>query len=105
VEVAQREVLQFPNSVNFEDVEVGKSCTQVIRLLNHSSEPARFEVVADGLNVFEFKALKGEIRARFEGYLQITFKPTHPINYYRRVFILIENEVRRSRRRLLAHET
>lgn len=93
VEIVQREGLQFANCVNFEDVEVGKSCTQVVRLLNHSEQPVRFEVLADASNVFEFKAVRGQIRARFEGHLHITFKPTHPINYYRRVFVLIENEV------------
>ena len=77
------------DSVNFRDTEVGVTESRTIFLKNHSHVPTNFSVVGDPLGIFIFEPSSGVIPALLEVHFKITFTPSKPINYYRRVFVLI----------------
>ena len=80
-----------PDSLNFRDVVVGHSTSSALFLRNDSALPARFSVVVERSGVFSFDRTTGTIPAELETSLRVDFQPTHPINYYQRVFVLVEN--------------
>jgi hypothetical protein len=88
--------LAVEDSLNFNDVELGESSTRVMFFKNNSNMSTRFYFLADADGVFSFDRTHGLIPARMECFVQVTFKPKYPINYYRRMFVLIESEVNRT---------
>ncbi|CAN0346344.1 unnamed protein product [Ectocarpus sp. 6 AP-2014] len=87
-----------PDSVNFREVKVGVTTTRVINLYNESSTPCRYCFVIQGdSSIFHFSHTRGIIPSAGsehpgEAQVTLTFTPTKPINYYRRVFCLLENQ-------------
>lgn len=80
------------NSLNFSDVEVGKLATRVVILRNHSDVPASFHFVCPSEGVFAMDRVSGIIPPLLETGITFSFTPTHPANFYRRVFCLIHNQ-------------
>ncbi|CAM9235398.1 unnamed protein product, partial [Hapterophycus canaliculatus] len=87
-----------PDSVNFREVKVGVTTTRVINLYNQSSTPCRFCFAVQGeSSIFRFSHTRGSIPSAGsehpgEAQVTLTFTPTKPTNYYRRVFCLLENQ-------------
>ncbi|CAM9831384.1 unnamed protein product, partial [Ectocarpus sp. 12 AP-2014] len=88
-----------PDSVNFREVKVGVTTTRVINLYNESSTPCRycFVIQQGDSSIFHFSHTRGIIPSAGsehpgEAQVTLTFTPTKPINYYRRVFCLLENQ-------------
>ena len=80
------------DSINFRDTEIGKVETRILFLRNSSSRDAQFFLVADEEGTFKFHPRQGVIPAEFQFYpIKIWFIPKKPINYYRRIFILVAN--------------
>ncbi|CAM9110417.1 unnamed protein product [Laminaria digitata] len=84
--------------MNFREVEVGFSTSRVVYLYNQSSAPCRFcfDVQGDS-SVFRFSRTRGSIPSAGsehpgEAQVTLTFVPTKPTNYYRRIFCLLENQ-------------
>ena len=80
-----------PNSINFRDAHVGQTVSRVIFLRNDSDLPAAWCICAEQNGIFNFKETRGVIPPMFEASTMLSFTPQRPGNYYRRVFILIEN--------------
>lgn len=79
------------DSINFNDVELGSISTRLFFLKNYSNRNVTFHIIADQHGTFQFFPIKGEIHAEMEAPVRIQFLPTKPLNYYRRVFILISD--------------
>ena len=80
------------NSINFRDVEVGKIETRVLFLKNDTNKPVMFCVMAYEECTFRLYPKQGVIPALASTYpVKISFSPDSPINYYRRIFILISD--------------
>lgn len=80
-----------PNSLNFRDTEVGLKETRILFLKNLSTRPATFSIVTDPEGTFKIEPQQGTISGLLETYVKLTFSPTRPINYYKRIFVLINN--------------
>ncbi|CAM9105839.1 unnamed protein product, partial [Scytosiphon promiscuus] len=87
-----------PDSVNFREVKVGVTTTRVINLYNQASTPCRFCFIVQGeRSIFRFSRTRGSIPSAGsehpgEAQVTLTFTPTKPTNYYRRMFCLLENQ-------------
>jgi hypothetical protein len=77
------------NSINFGEVELGAISTRVFFLKNESTRDALFCMAADARGVFRVEPRQGVVPAGMETSVKMTFTPEHPINYYRRLFVLI----------------
>lgn len=77
------------NSLNFRDIEINQLVTRVFFLKNSSTLPATYSILADKDGIFKIHPRQGVIPAEMEVAVKLTFVPTKPINYYRRIFILI----------------
>ena len=77
------------NSINFRDVCVGGVETRLFFLKNHSNGKVPFSILIDDEAIFKMVPRQGVIPAQMEAPVKISFSPTCPINYYRRVFVLI----------------
>jgi hypothetical protein len=86
------------HSMNFGDVFAGQDCKKPLRISNGSTLPANFQILAEQAGVFEFQRVEGIIPEEMypgkAGYIDmiVTFKPTVPCNYYKRVYILLKNQ-------------
>ena len=86
------------HSMNFGDVFAGQECTKALRISNGSTLPANFQILAEQHGVFEFQRVEGIIPEEMypgkAGYIDmvVTFKPTVPCNYYKRVYVLLKNQ-------------
>lgn len=78
------------NSINFRDIEVGRTETRVLFLRNDSKKDSPFNILCGGDGIFKVSPKQGVIPAQFQQFpITLTFSPPRPINYYRRVFMLI----------------
>jgi len=90
----------LPDSISFNEVEVGRTASRVLFLKNPSELPVHFEFITQECHenpetngsVFEFDRTRGVIPAGFETNVNILFKPQFPANFYKRIFCLIENQ-------------
>ncbi|KAJ3349706.1 hypothetical protein HDU83_000324 [Entophlyctis luteolus] len=78
--------------VNFNDVVAGSSCTRPIYLQNDSQIAAYYQFLAEHHSTFFIDKPSGTINANSSIALTVKFSPTEPINYYRRVYCLVENQ-------------
>jgi hypothetical protein len=79
------------DSINFNDAEVGTVVTRIFFLKNFSGMSTYFSVQGDEEGVFQIYPNKGHIPAAVEVPVKLTFCPQLPINYYRRIFVLIND--------------
>lgn len=80
-------------SINFQDVEVGKHpATRVISLRNESPLEILYQFDAQERGVFRFDCVNGRIPPFLDRNVTITFSPTQAGNFYRRYFLLIQNQ-------------
>jgi hypothetical protein len=80
------------NSVNFRDIEIGKKESRLLFLKNDSNKESSFSIVADYAGVFQIEPQQGIIPALTQYCpIKIVFCPQEPINYYRRMFVLISD--------------
>lgn len=77
------------NSINFRDVCVGSLETRLFYLKNHSNTKVAYSILIDDEATFKMTPRQGVISALMEAPVKISFSPTCPINYCRRVFILV----------------
>eukprot|EP00826_Nyctotherus_ovalis_P020736 TRINITY_DN1654_c0_g6_i1.p1 TRINITY_DN1654_c0_g6~~TRINITY_DN1654_c0_g6_i1.p1 ORF type:complete len:373 (-),score=55.73 TRINITY_DN1654_c0_g6_i1:654-1772(-) len=80
-------------SVQFGEVTLGKSNSRVIYVQNNSSQRAVFQFVNDKKNVFAFSKREGVVEAKSDFRVVITFCPTDTINFYERVFCIVQNHM------------
>ncbi len=78
-------------SITFGEISLGKNTNRVLYIHNASSLPARFQFLCDQKNAFSFSKKEGEIKPHTDIRLLITFTPTECINFYERVFCIIQN--------------
>eukprot|EP01137_Pigoraptor_chileana_P032973 Opistho-2@23196 len=78
--------------ITFKDVALGGVAQQVVHLENTSGTPASFQFVAQSGGVFDIDTLCGTLPARSSKAVQITFRPPKAINYYRRVYCLVQHQ-------------
>jgi hypothetical protein len=78
--------------VNFNDVSEGSEVMRALHLHNQSSTPAFYQFLAEANSVFRIDKLCGTINPNSSIALTIKFSPKDAINYYRRIYCLIENQ-------------
>eukprot|EP00833_Pecoramyces_ruminatium_P004966 jgi/Orpsp1_1/1178998/evm.model.c7180000067523.1 len=79
------------NIINFNAVEEGLKNTKIIYLRNTSKTSAFFNFQIEEGAVFQFDKVSGIVNPESELLLTVTFQPFKTINYYRRVYCLVEN--------------
>ena len=79
------------NSVQFGDVEVGKTVTKVVIVQNNSALPCTFHFQAEDKGLFNFSHVSGIAPARLETAIKVTFRPEYAGNFVRRIYCLLEN--------------
>lgn len=79
------------DSINFNDIEIGSLVTRIFYLKNSSDVSTSFYILGDPEGVFQMCPSKGEIPGGMEIPVKMTFTPVKPINYYRRLYVLIHN--------------
>ena len=78
------------NSINFRDVEAGRASTRVVFFKNDNDRPVPFSLLADDRSAFQISPRQGVIPALFSMFpVTLTFSPKKPINFYRRIFVLV----------------
>lgn len=82
-----------PNSINFGDVEIGKTVTRVLFLQNLSATPAAFHFQVEDKGVFAFDRIQGIVPPLLQGHVIVSFTPAAPCNFYRRVFCLVKDQM------------
>ena len=82
------------NAINFRDIEIGKTETRIMFLKNDSKKDAAFNILCGATGIFQVAPLQGVIPALSQAFpIKFTFSPPRPINYCRRVFVLIGDNV------------
>jgi len=81
------------NTVSFGEVTLGTTITRVLYVENKSKQPATFQFATDKKNVFSFSKREGVVKGRSDFRVVITFCPTDTINYYERVFCIVQNHL------------
>jgi hypothetical protein len=82
------------NALNFRDVEIGKSETRVLMLKNHSKKDVPFSVMSHVDSTFKIHPQQGVIGAQAPPFaVMVTFTPTRPNNYYRRIWVTIADRM------------
>ncbi|OQS03825.1 hypothetical protein THRCLA_03886 [Thraustotheca clavata] len=80
------------HSINFRDVCVGESAARVLYLKNESPLAVRFNIMSAANGIFTIAKIAGVIPPLLECSILLTFAPSAPGNYYRRLFCLIQNQ-------------
>ncbi|KAF0717302.1 Aste57867_2382 [Aphanomyces stellatus] len=80
------------NSINFKDVPVGNISTRVLILKNESDVAVRFNFMAAPNGVFTMDKVTGIVPPLLETAIMLSFTPEAPGNFYRRLFILVQNQ-------------
>ncbi|XP_072031285.1 cilia- and flagella-associated protein 65-like [Amphiura filiformis] len=79
--------------LDFGRIHPGDSSTRSLDIINESDVPAAFQFMIDGVeSVFHFSIECGSIQPHTTQTIIIQFAPSHPINYYRRVTCLVQNQ-------------
>ena len=82
------------DSVDFNWINVGESMMQVLKISNISDVPAYYQFDIDGRgSVFSLDPTCGVLEGKTTLALKVTFRPTHPISYHRRVVCLVHHQV------------
>ena len=80
-------------SINFGSIPVGKKCDRAVFLSNDSDRPLHFQFVCDHGGVFTLSKYRGVLPAKLEIPVKFTFSPDRPINYYKRLFLIVEHRL------------
>ncbi|EFC43750.1 hypothetical protein NAEGRDRAFT_68477 [Naegleria gruberi] len=86
------ELVISPMSINFGDIPQGKEVKRLLTLENKSNMDAEYNIKVDAEGCFKFDKTTGVVSARQTRQITITFFPEKPINYYRRVFVVVKNQ-------------
>ncbi|XP_041477861.1 LOW QUALITY PROTEIN: cilia- and flagella-associated protein 65-like [Lytechinus variegatus] len=79
--------------LNFGLLNLGDSATRTLDIINQSDVAAYYQFMIDGeQSVFELSVQCGKVEPHTTQTLIITFTPSHPINHYRRVTCLVQNQ-------------
>ncbi len=82
------------NSLNFRDVEVGKGETRIMQLRNTSQRDVHFSILTGADSMFRCSPMRGVIKAEGPPFsVVVSFHPPGPINYYKRVWVLISDSL------------
>ncbi|NWI42888.1 CFA65 protein, partial [Picathartes gymnocephalus] len=81
------------NSVNFDWINLGESLMQTLKISNMSDVPAyyQFDIDCKG-SVFSLDRPCGVLEGTTTLTLKVIFRPTHPMNYHRRVVCLVHHQ-------------
>ncbi|NXC02043.1 CFA65 protein, partial [Orthonyx spaldingii] len=80
-------------SVNFDWINLGESSMQTLKISNMSDVPAYYQFDIDGKwSVFSMDRPCGILEGKTTLTLKVTFRPTHPMNYHRRVACLVHHQ-------------
>ncbi|NWW85581.1 CFA65 protein, partial [Rhynochetos jubatus] len=80
-------------SVDFDWINLGESLMQVLKISNISDVPAYYQFDIDGRgSVFSLDRPCGVLEGTTTLALKVTFRPTHPISYHRRVVCLVHHQ-------------
>ncbi|KAJ0403998.1 hypothetical protein P43SY_001392 [Pythium insidiosum] len=80
-------------AISFGDVALGQSTTRVLTMRNESPVEVSYHVDCQARGgVFEFDKVNGRIAAAAEVNVILSFAPTRVGNFYRRVFVLLQNQ-------------
>lgn len=82
------------HSVDFDWINLGESLMQTLKISNISDVPAyyQFDIDVRG-SVFSLDRPCGVLEGITTLALNVTFRPTHPISYHRRVVCLVHHQV------------
>ncbi len=86
------EISLTPPQIQFSDLVLGRSQIMELVLRNHSNSPAVFSFMTDNLGSFKVTPVEGVISAQLSVSVVVQFNPQQPINYYKRLFCLIQNQ-------------
>ncbi|NXC35212.1 CFA65 protein, partial [Campylorhamphus procurvoides] len=80
-------------SVDFEWINLGESLMQTLKISNMSDVPAyyQFDIDCKG-SVFSLDRPCGVLEGKATLTLKVTFRPTHPMTYHRRVACLVHHQ-------------
>ncbi|NXC37869.1 CFA65 protein, partial [Penelope pileata] len=80
-------------SMDFDWINLGESSTKILKISNASDVPAYYQFDIDGRgSVFSLDHPCGVLEAATTLALKVTFRPTHPISYHRRVACLVHHQ-------------
>ncbi|NXE01264.1 CFA65 protein, partial [Chaetorhynchus papuensis] len=80
-------------SVDFDWISLGESLMQTLKISNVSDVPACYQFgIDDKGSVFSLDHPRGILEGKTTLALKVTFRPTHPMNYYRRVVCLVHHQ-------------
>ncbi|XP_068877003.1 cilia- and flagella-associated protein 65 isoform X2 [Aphelocoma coerulescens] len=80
-------------SVEFDWISLGESLMQTLKISNMSDVPAYYQFdVDDQGSVFSLDHPCGVLEGKTTLTLKVTFRPTHPMNYHRRVACLVHHQ-------------
>jgi hypothetical protein len=78
--------------VNFNDVSAGTTATRAITIHNSANTPAFYQFLAEPNGVFRIDKPYGTLNPNSSLALTIRFSAMEPINYYRRIYCLVDNQ-------------
>ncbi|NWI54385.1 CFA65 protein, partial [Calyptomena viridis] len=80
-------------SVDFDWISLGESLMQTLKISNTSDVPAYYQFDIDGKgSVFSLDRPCGVLEGTTTLTLKVTFRPTYPISYHRRVVCLVHHQ-------------
>ncbi|NWU60823.1 CFA65 protein, partial [Pterocles burchelli] len=80
-------------SVDFDWINLGESMMQTLKISNISDVPAYYQFDIDSTgSVFSLDRPCGVLEGTTTLVLKVTFRPTHPISYHRRVVCLVHHQ-------------
>ncbi|NXB41086.1 CFA65 protein, partial [Eulacestoma nigropectus] len=80
-------------SVDFDWINLGESLMQTLKIRNMSDVPAYYQFdIDDKGSVFSLDRPCGVLEGKTTLTLKVTFRPTHPMNYHRRVVCLVHHQ-------------
>ncbi|NWI79764.1 CFA65 protein, partial [Dryoscopus gambensis] len=80
-------------SVDFDWISLGESLMRTLKISNMSDVPAYYQFdIDDKGSVFSLDRPCGVLERKTTLTLKVTFRPTHPMNYHRRVVCLVHHQ-------------
>ncbi|KAJ3049787.1 hypothetical protein HK097_009215 [Rhizophlyctis rosea] len=78
--------------VNFNDSPAGTTVTRAMYIVNNAATPAFYQFLSEPNSIFRIDKPWGTINPQSSVALTIRFSPTEPLNYWRRVYCLVEHQ-------------
>lgn len=78
--------------VNFNDVSAGTTASRSLYIYNNSGNRAFYQFLSEHNSIFRIDKPWGTINPYSSFAITLKFSPTEPINYYRRVYCLVEHQ-------------